>query len=403
MRDLHDDPDDLAMPHFEDQLWDVLTVMLDDRPSTRRNGTGPHARPTTAAADAAADAAAAAATSGPGGADAGGRGGEGGDDRRARRGRRPRRRRPVVVVAAGLAAAAVLVVVALAWPERTDSGAPERVETIDLPDPQVVVSEVLQATEPGAGEPFILHETSSWGDGLDRAERWYDDVTFASRELTTTADGQPLTDGGWPEPPALDAPLAQPRMPEDLDFDQCVGGILMTEDGELHQCDTGEPIDTGLPPAHPSILVNHCSATYVRTETPLIQRPGFDYLRLYLETGDIVVDGTGEHGGRQLIRLRNHDGSYEWLVDPDTYQPVVATEPGDGSRPVTRTYERLPRTEENLALLTPPLPGDYAETSGDEALQDAIENPCADHPSDEAEPVTDSGSDSDSVTISAPG
>jgi hypothetical protein len=274
MRDVHDDPDDLAMPHFEDRLWDELAVLLDDRPSIRRNGTGPHTHPAAAASD------------GDGDGD-GGRGREPEQepdhgDRRARRGPRGRRRRPVVVAGAGLAAAATLAVVALAGPERTGPGTPDRIETIDLPDPQVVVAEVLQATEPGAGEPFVLHETTSWGDGIDRRESWYDDVTFASRELTTSADGQPLMDSGWPEPPALDAPPAQPRMPEELDFNECVGGILMTEDGEIQQCDTGEPVDTGLPPGHPQVVVNHCASSYFHTEMPMLQQPGFDYLRLYL-------------------------------------------------------------------------------------------------------------------------
>jgi hypothetical protein len=344
-------PPDLAMPHFEDELWDELAGLYAAHPSARRNGRGPRRQ-------------------------------------RRRRGGPGRRdsRRPIVVAVAGLVAAAVLVVVAVAWPESDGAAPARRVETIDLPDPAVVVDGVLQATEPGEGEPFILHETESWGEGIDRTETWYDDVTFARRELTTSADGDPLMDSGWPEPPALDAP-PMGREPDVTGFDQCVGGLAMDEEGNIYSCDSGEPVESGLPPGHATVAVNHCSRTWFRTEGPLMQEYGFGYLRLYLETGDIVVDGTAEHEGRQLIRIRNQDASYVWLVDPETYQPVVAFEESTGSPRVTRTYERLPRTEENLALLSPAVPGDYTEATGEDVLQDAIESPCAENPSDDAEVV----------------
>jgi hypothetical protein len=83
---------------------------------------------------------------------------------------------------------------------------------------------------------------------------------------------------------------------------------------------------------------------------------------MFLETGDIVVDGTEQRDGQELIRLRNHDSSYVYLVDPETYLPVQETASG-----VVTTYERLPRTPENLALLSPPVPDGFtpAASSGE--------------------------------------
>lgn len=226
---------------------------------------------------------------------------------------------------------------------------------------EVVVERVLAATEP-TGDA-VIHQTTTWGDGSGSTESWHDEVTAAERHRRLSPEGETLLDGGWPEPPGVDeAPHPGLGDREQVtDFGQCVGGLAMDEQGNIYSCDAGE-----LPPQpfHAYRAVNHCRQEYAETSTPLIRQPGWGYLRLYLETGDIVVDGTEEHDGRELIRLRNEDSSYVYLVDPETYLPVQETKASlDGEAPDVTTYERLPRTPENLALLTPPVPEGFVVAS----------------------------------------
>lgn len=80
----------------------------------------------------------------------------------------------------------------------------------------------------------------------------------------------------------------------------------------------------------------------------------FGYIKLFLDTDGLVLDGTEEIDGRTLLRLRTEDGRGVHLVDRETYLPVQAT--GDEG---TTTYEYLPRTGENLRHLATAMPSGH--------------------------------------------
>jgi hypothetical protein len=222
----------------------------------------------------------------------------------------------------------------------------------------VVVDRVLAATQP-TGDA-IIRSTTTWQTGSGSTERWVDEVTAARRYRYLDAAGEPLLDAGWPEPPAAAEPPDPALGGEPVaQFGQCdpVTRLSMDEQGQLHPCDPG-PVPPQ--PFHAYRAVNYCEQRYADASAPLSPGPTWGYLRMYLETGDIVVDGTEELDGRELIRLRNHDSSFVYLVDPETYLPVQErqTYPA-GEAPTVTTYERLPRTAENLALLSPPVPDGF--------------------------------------------
>lgn len=307
---------ELPLPHFEDRLSEQLAELHRQR---RVAAAGP-----AGLADPAAT-------------------------RKARRRRSRRGRTGLILGAAALAGAAATVAVSLGTtPSPSRESRPDAVAA----DPQAVMEGVLAATEPT--DDAIVHATTTRADGS--TETWYDELTVADRMRHLNPEGEPLLDSGWPEPPAVDEPPHPALSGEPVtDFGQCDPGtgLSMDEEGNLHSCDPGSVPSQ---PFHPYRVVNHCEQHYVDTSAPLIRHPGWGYLRMYLETGDIVVDGTEQLDGRELIRLRNHDSSYVYLVDPESYFPVQETVTTEGSAPRVTTYERLPRTAENLALLSPPVP-----------------------------------------------
>jgi hypothetical protein len=294
-------PDELSVPHFEDRLWNELEAMHHER---CRSAVPPPAV-----------------------------------------GRRARRRGPLLVGAAAVAAA--VAVVAMLVADVPGSEPP--------PAAASVVERVLAATDPADGDS-IIHETVRRGDGIVMTERWYDQVTAADRNLVLSAAGDPLSDVGWPVAPTADeAPhpdLAGPA----TELGECdpLSRLSMDDEGQLHPC---EPDGSSRPqPTHAYRTVDHCRRVYVDATSVLVRGPGWGYLRMYLETGDIVEDGTEEVDGRDLLRLPNRAGTIVFLVDPETYLPLRLTETGPNGETSISTYERLPRSPENLALLAPPVP-----------------------------------------------
>jgi hypothetical protein len=109
-----------------------------------------------------------------------------------------------------------------------------------------------------------------------------------------------------------------------------------------------------------------------------------EFIRQSVDADMLVADGTQVVDGRELLRLRYAPTGGERpdttiLVDPDTYRPVLQIDgPQDitdvngvahhFSRRVTR-FEYLPRTAENLALLSPPIPDGFTEVSSEELQQ----------------------------------
>lgn len=296
-------PDELPIPHFEDRLWGELAPRWRDR----RGGAG------------------------------------------------RRRRRAMVAAAAALAAAATVTAVAVVGPGGPGPvSRPERAEAS-------VVERVREATDEAAeAGDSVIHETRREGDGHDYVESWYDEVTSAYRRRTVTAGGDPLVDTGWPEPPAVDAEPDPALAARDVEPGGCDPNsrLAADADGNLHPCTPGRSLPPQ--PSHAFRQVDHCRREYADISSPVVRRPGWDFIRLFLESGDIVEDGRQEVGGRELIRLRNHD-DYVFLVDPETYLPVQVTDRSLGGEPVVTTYERLERTPENLALLSPPVPEGFTE------------------------------------------
>jgi hypothetical protein len=90
-------------------------------------------------------------------------------------------------------------------------------------------------------------------------------------------------------------------------------------------------------------------------------------VRHQIAAGLWVEDGTEVVEGRELIRLALSDrepgesGETIMLVDPDSYLPVQARGRMLTGEPFSQTYEYLPRTAANLALLQPAVPAGFAK------------------------------------------
>jgi len=266
--------------------------------------------------------------------------------------RRPRRR--LAVVAAGLAtAAAAIAAVVAVGPDPT----PDHPRTSQVPSDAEVVRNVHAAHLATAGT-MIVHETDIRADpGLDRRELWFDQVTSASRLRWTAADGDVLTDAGWPEPPGIDEAPGAGTSPPVTGLDQCDPGtgLALSPAGELYPCDPGARPPQ---PTHQRLAIDFCHREYATETGPIVRYPGAGYVDLFLQTGDFVVDGIRTVDGRDLIRVHSRNpGGAEALIDPDTWLPVQ-TSLDVGGATVTR-YEYLPRTPENLALLTPRVPAGF--------------------------------------------
>jgi hypothetical protein len=316
--------DELAMPDFEERLLGELAALHPQR--------APQGRPVPERR--------APGRPGPG-----------------RRGQ-PGRWRLAVAAVTGTVAAGVVAAVAIGTGPGSDPD-PES-EPVDV---ELVAERVLEATE-AAGDA-IVHETHRTATGRVEAETWYDEVTAANRRLQMEPDGTPLYDSGEVAPPAVDAEPDPGLVRPEVGIGVCdpVSRLSMDAEGNITECDPG-PVPPQ--PMVPARVVDHCSRSYAEVPAPVVVHPGSDYVTLFLETGDLVEDGTEEVDGRTLLRIRNHDASTVMLVDPETYLPASitttlprsATDEGSAT-----TYERLPRTEENMALLTPEVPDGFTPTS----------------------------------------
>jgi len=80
-----------------------------------------------------------------------------------------------------------------------------------------------------------------------------------------------------------------------------------------------------------------------------------DRMLFLLKSGEAREDGHVTVGGRDAIRIVGSDGRLALVVDAETSKPLEWTSYGDdGTRLTSRfqTYERLPETAQNLALLS---------------------------------------------------
>jgi hypothetical protein len=255
-----------------------------------------------------------------------------------------RRRRALRLARIGVAAATVLVVgvfAALWVGTRTDRS--DGPGSAARPD-RILFERIATATDDALTESLV-HSVEDWAspDGERRTlEMWHDETTGVVRMLLRDDRGNPVNDDG---------PLAGP---------------------------------TPASPAHSGRrVVDYCSQRYV--EAPDISdansdlSPGAVDARDLLAGGELVEDGTEEVGGRQLIRLRGgtdpERGGYVLLVDPDTYRVVGQRSTSHTGEAYATVFEYLPRTEQSLDLLHPPIPDGFTQVDANELSVLPVE-PC---------------------------
>jgi hypothetical protein len=305
--------DEIPLPRFEDRLSQLLLEAHEEHNRRHRDGLEPT---DPAATD-------------PGPTD-------------PRHGRRARR--SLIAGIGAIAAAAALV----AGVATSRTGSDERPETGAAPKTDTTGGEDLQAriiagTDEATADS-IVHVVQDDATMPD-SERWYDETTGLYRDLMLGDDGAPDYDHGSATPPALDQP--SPGNDEAIPartVDHC---LRQYTDGS----DPGLPSGSGAPRGVSEAQV----------------------IRNRLADGRLVEDGTQTVDGRELIRLRdvppeddgfNYTGPAEdtvVLVDPDTYRPISLRSYPDSEHEYVQTFEYLPRTEENLALLSPPVPEGFTQ------------------------------------------
>jgi hypothetical protein len=235
---------------------------------------------------------------------------------------RRRSRRSLVVAAA--AAVVVVVGVVTAQLVGTASDTPLMGRIVAATDEAIagsVIHMVDEQTLPG--EPGASRVT----------EFWTDEISDATRILRRDAQGDPLEDVGPLTGPTLESP---------------------SHSGQR--------------------AVYYCTQQYTELRdtggaSTDLEAGGIRQLRDFVAAGELVEDGTEVVDGRQLIRLVRPDVEAGediviMLVDPDTYLPVGARgtiRHGGRGETYSQTYEFLPRTPENLALVNPPIPDGFTQ------------------------------------------
>jgi hypothetical protein len=235
---------------------------------------------------------------------------------------RRRRRRSLTVAAA--AAAALVVGVVTAQLVGTASDTPLMGRIAAATDEAIagsVVHWVDEQTLPGETGPSRV------------TEFWTDETSDATRILDRDAHGNPLVDVGPLTGPTVESPSHSGQRTVDYCMQQYV-----------------EHRDTG-------------------GASTDIEAGGIRQLRDAVAAGELVEDGTEMVDGRELIRVIRPDVEAGadiviMLVDPDTYLPVRARgtiRHGGTGETFSQSYEFLPRTPENLALINPPIPDGFIQ------------------------------------------
>jgi hypothetical protein len=341
--------DQLALPHFEDRLWDELAEL--------------HAHSTGGA-----------------GTPASGRPGGPADHPDGRRRLMARHRRRVLAVAAAVVAvgAAVGGAVLLGGDSRPSTSIAPAEQPESQPDPSTTtVSAEPEAEGAVAGTPTPTVTGECWvtaqvstDDGCqpDRSaeavvppsERpdavvvmeqrdvsgrvtrtWTDEASGSYRSLQLDQDGTPAYESAW---------------------------LSIEEGGPYEGPAVADPPDTGATIAQRTI--DHCFREYQDSSwrPPLDGDQGLpDNWRVdrwvlnELANGTLVADGTEVVDGRELLRY-DHP-SYEGVVwlEPDTYAPVKVHSYVGSDAEYTQAYTYLPRTAENVALVELPVPAGFTK------------------------------------------
>jgi hypothetical protein len=296
--------DEIPLPRFEERLSKALLEAHDEHNRRRPAGSGPtDPRPAGALSAEA----------------------------------RPRRHaRRSLLAGIGAIAAAVALVAGVAAnqtgsDEPTETKAEQGTETASVPE---LEASIIAATDEATADS-VVHVVQDQVTGYD-SESWSDETTGLYRDLALGDDGAPDYDSGPQAPPSPDQPSPG--------------------NGEAVAIRT----------------VDHCLRQYADgTEPGLPARNQAQWIRDSLAQGRLVEDGTETVDGRELIRLRqvppeddgmNYTGPTEdtvVLVDPDTYRPVSLRSYPGSSAEYVQSFEYLPRTEQNLARLSPPVPDGF--------------------------------------------
>jgi len=363
--------DEVPVPHYEDRLWRTLArVHAEQRGAgTPAPAPGPAVPPGLPGLPAVVDV------------------------RVGRRGRRMLLAGAASIAAAAGVLAAIVVTDADRPPDaETRDGAPER------DTPETALSGRITAAAEDASASSIVHIMEDYqgeddGMPIGDAEAWVDEQTGARRDLRYDSEGQPLFDTGRAVAPAVDDTGPPPLPPDAV------------------------PIDPSLPQERIR-QVDHCFGEYEEYDQAAM--PGqseAEFIGEQLAEGSLVEDGTEVVDGRELIRLvevpmelgpRRGEGArrppgtqttttvavpdpddldpstfeyieHIYLVDAETYRPArVIGFPGEApdysDALYIQTIEYLPRTPENMASLSPPVPDGFElvpNLRGDGARADA--------------------------------
>jgi hypothetical protein len=350
--------DEVPVPHYENELWHALA-----RVHTEQAGQAEQAEQAEIV-----------------------------DVRARRRGRR------MVLAGIGSIAAAAIALAAVVVTD--DDGSPDsetaETETPTTGTPEVSLAAQITAATEEASESSIIHTLTDNqydaddGTPIGDEEDWTDEQSGARRDLSYDSEGQPSFDNGRAVPPGVDDPGPPPIPPN------------------------AQPFDPSLPQERIR-TVDYCFSEYAEYDQTAI--PGHieaDRIGEWLDEGTLVEDGTETVDGRELIRLvevpvdlrppEPGDGGdaftalepstvpasapptteppttapdaatldpdtfefveHIYLVDAETFRPVrVIGYPGDApdysDAMYIATTEYLPRTPENMALLSPPVPDGF--------------------------------------------
>jgi hypothetical protein len=358
--------DEVPVPHYEDELWPTLARVHADQAGQADQADQVEPAPPAIV-----------------------------DVRARRRGRR------MVLAGIGSIAAAAVALAAVVATDDDGSSDPDteaaetETPTTGTPDtPEVSLAAQITAATEEASETSIIHTLrdnqydADDGTPIGDEEDWTDEQSGARRDLNYDSDGQPSFDTGRAVPPGVDDPGPPPIPPD------------------------ATPFDPSLPQEHLR-NVDYCFSEYAEFDQPAI--PGHieaDRLGEWLDEGKLVEDGTETVDGRELIRLVQvpvelqppsrvdertallpaqtgtvteppttdppttapdpatlDPDTFEYvehiyLVDAETFRPVrVIGYPGEAPDYSDATYvatiEYLPRTPENMALLSPPVPDGF--------------------------------------------